>query len=172
MGSDDEYEYEYASDGGGYEYSDNEAGEEGGENSFYEVENAFYEGDELVSEKRLSDALEEFEKVVTVETAREAKGVKIETWRFKALQNLVKIHFALKSFEPMIAAYRLMLGDMALVSRNEVNDAISSILDMLSAETEEASQVRAWGVVLKRGVLRGNVYYQHCVCARVCVCID
>ena len=81
MSDDGEYEYEYASDGGGYEYSDNEeGGEEGGENNFYEVENNFYEGDELVGEQRLSEAMEKFEKVVTIETARAAKGIKIETW--------------------------------------------------------------------------------------------
>ena len=60
--------------------------------------------------------------------------------RFKALQNLVKIHFALKNSDLMIERYRAMLGDMPLVSRNEINDAISSILEMLSAGTEEASQ--------------------------------
>lgn len=137
--SDDEYEYEYASDGG-YDYSGDEAGgEEGGENDEkIEVENAFYEGDDLLGEKRPAEAMERFEKVIVMETARATRGVKIENWRFKALHNLVTIHFELKGYEAMVTRYREMLVDMPLVTRNECTEAINAVLEMLSAAAESS----------------------------------
>jgi len=135
--SDDEYEYEYASDGG-YNYSDDDGGGGGdGEgDEKIEVENAFYEGDDLVGEKRPVEAMERFEKVVEMETARAGRGVKIENWRFKALERLVKLHFELKNFEAMVTRYREMLNDMQLVTRNECTDAINAVLEMLSVAAE------------------------------------
>jgi COP9 signalosome complex subunit 2 len=132
--SEDEYEYEYNSDGG-YDYSDQEeGGGEGGESDEkIEVENAFYEGDDLLGEKRPREAMEKFEKVIAMETARAERGVKIENWRFKALHNLVTIFFDLGNFDAMTARYKDMLQDMPLVTRNECTEAINAVLEMLSA---------------------------------------
>lgn len=68
--SDEEYEYDYDSDGGGYDYGSEGDGEDGGvEDELIEIENAFYEGDDFKTDNP-KKAVELFEKVVTLETAR------------------------------------------------------------------------------------------------------
>jgi len=138
--SEDEYEYEYNSDGG-YDYSDQEEGGAEGEESDekIEVENAFYEGDDLLGEKRPREAMEKFEKVIAMETARAGRGVKIENWRFKALHNLVTIYFDLGNFDAMTSRYKDMLQDMPLVTRNECTEAINAVLERLSAAAASAT---------------------------------
>ena len=94
---------------------DQESGDEEGEDDdLIEIENSYYEGDDYIKEdpKR---AVELFEKVVELETAR---GDEV-TWRFKALQKLVKVHFNLKEYSKMIGRYRDMLVYMSEVTKNE-----------------------------------------------------
>ncbi len=67
--SDEEYEYDYDSDGGGYDYG-SDGGDDGGvEDELIEIENAFYEGDDYKSENPKM-AIELFEKVINMEKAR------------------------------------------------------------------------------------------------------
>lgn len=96
-----------------------------------EIENSFYEGDDYIKEdpKR---AVELFEKVVELETAR---GDEV-TWRFKALQKLVKVHFNLKEYTKMVGRYRDMLVYMSEVTKNECTESINAILDILLAATD------------------------------------
>mmetsp|Transcript_18201 Transcript_18201/g.18258 ORF Transcript_18201/g.18258 Transcript_18201/m.18258 type:complete len:453 (+) Transcript_18201:134-1492(+) len=129
--SDEEYEYDYDSDGGGYDYGSDQEGEEGGiEDELIEIENAFYEGDDYKSENP-KKAIELFEKVVDLETAR---GSEVK-WRFKALQNLVIIHFGLNQHKKSVDRYNDMLLYMSSVTRNECTDAINMILDTIGAST-------------------------------------
>jgi COP9 signalosome complex subunit 2 len=56
--------------------------------------------------------------------------------RFKALQHLVTIHFALGMYQQMTARYRDMLNYIGSVTRNECTDAINAILDTLTVATD------------------------------------
>jgi COP9 signalosome complex subunit 2 len=67
--SDEEYEYDYGSDAG-YDYGSDTAMEEDNvQDEAIEIENAFYEGDDYKTENP-KKAIEMFEKVVAMETAR------------------------------------------------------------------------------------------------------
>eukprot|EP01036_Dinobryon_divergens_P016341 gene16341-22146_t len=129
--SDEEYEYDYDSDGGGYDYG-SDGGEVGGvEDELIEIENAFYEGDDFKSDNPRK-AIELFEKVVELEKKR---GSEVK-WRFKALQNLVIIHYSLGQHQKSIDRYNDLLGYMASVTRNDCTDAINAILDTITASTD------------------------------------
>lgn len=137
--SDEEYEYDYDSEDGGYDYGSDGGGEDTGvEDELIEIENAFYEGDDFKSENP-TKAIELFEKVYTLETAR---GGEVK-WRFKALQNLVTINFSLGHYSKAIERYKTMLTFMSLVTRNECTDAINVILDNIpsSAGVDVLSQM-------------------------------
>ena len=133
MSDDDEcYECDYGSDQEDGDFGSDAGAEGGGVNDeLIEIENAFYEGDDLKDDDP-KKAIELFEKVVDLETKR-GETVK---WRFKALQHLVTIHFALGNYEQMADRYRGMLDFMAAVTRNECTDAINAILDTLTAATD------------------------------------
>lgn len=130
---DEEYEYDYGSDEDFNNYgSDQENTEEGGENDeLIELENSYYEGDDLKNEDP-PKAIEMFEKVVDMETKL---GDQVK-WRFKALQHLVTIYFGQRIYDKMISRYRSMLDYISSVTRNECTDAINAILDTLTTSTD------------------------------------
>lgn len=131
MSDDEEYEYDYGSDAD-YDYGSDQGGEEEGEGNddLIEIENCFYEGEDLKTENPRK-AIEMFEKVVTLETKL---GDQVKR-RFKALQYLVTIYFALAEYTSMIARYRDMLLYISSVTRNECTEAINNILDTIASAT-------------------------------------
>lgn len=112
---------------------DQDDGNEGDEedDELIEIENSFYEGDDIMKENP-QYAVELFEKVVKLETSRGDEVI----WRFKALQKLVKVHFILKEYIKMIQRYRDMLIYMSEVTRNECTESINVILDTLLTATD------------------------------------
>jgi hypothetical protein len=69
--SDEEYDYDYGSDAE-YDYgsdADNNGGNDG-EDELIEIENCFYEGEDLIKENP-EGAVELFNKVIQLETAHE-----------------------------------------------------------------------------------------------------
>lgn len=124
----DDYEYDYGSDDDQCFGSDEE---EDKDDDLIEIENSYYEGDDYIKEdpKR---AVELFEKVVELETSR---GDEV-TWRFKALQQLVKVHFNLQEYSQMIKRYRDMLVYMSSVTRNECTESINMVLDTILTATD------------------------------------
>mmetsp|Transcript_22304 Transcript_22304/g.30547 ORF Transcript_22304/g.30547 Transcript_22304/m.30547 type:complete len:461 (+) Transcript_22304:72-1454(+) len=139
MDEEEEYEYDYGSDQDShYDYgSDQGEAEEGagsgggGIDSLIEIENSFYEGDDLKNDQPQA-AIEMFEKVVLLESKL---GDQVK-WRFKALQNLVVIYFSQKIYDKMIERYRAMLAYISSVTRNECTDAVNAILDTLTTTVE------------------------------------
>jgi len=125
--SDDDYEYDYGSDDG------QESGGSGdeGDDQLIEIENSYYEGEDCMKDNP-REAVKLFERVVELE---ESRGNEV-TWRFKALQKLVKLHFILKDYLKMIQRYRDMLIYMASVTRNECTESINAVLDTLLAATD------------------------------------
>lgn len=137
----EEYEYDYGSDEE-YNYgSDNEEDCEGADqieegtvslkNRLIEIENLFYEGDDLKGEDPLS-AIAMFERVVELEASL---GADVK-WRFKALQYLVVMYYASGLHNKMVSAYRAMLSHISSVTRNESTEAINIILDALVSATD------------------------------------
>lgn len=55
--------------------------------------------------------------------------------RFKALQNLVMLYYALGQHQKSIESYNKMLSYMGSVTRNDCTDAINAILDAIAAST-------------------------------------
>jgi COP9 signalosome complex subunit 2 len=131
--SDEEYEYDYGSDND-YNYGSDDGGNEGGDDEkdeLIEIENAYYEGDDIKNENP-KRAIEKFEYVVKTETAR---GDQVK-WRFKALQSLVVLHYNTGNLDGAISCYGAMLSYLSSVTRNECTDAINAVLDVISSTTD------------------------------------
>ncbi|CAM9145794.1 unnamed protein product, partial [Phaeothamnion confervicola] len=126
-------EYEYGSDGDdGYNYGSDQGGEDAPEDDArVAIENAYYEGDDFRQDQP-KKALELFEKVVQLETEL---GDEVK-WRFKALGQMVALHFRLRNHEAMLRRYREMLAFVGSVTRNECTDAVNGILDTLATSTD------------------------------------
>lgn len=129
--SDDEYEYDYGSDGD-YDYGSDQGNDDqdNGNDELIEIENSYYEGDDLKNDDP-KQAIELFEKVVALESKL---GDQVK-WRFKALQRLVVIYFGQNMYDKMVERYRGMLQYLESVTRNECTEAINAILDAIAAVT-------------------------------------
>ncbi|KAG5187539.1 PCI domain-containing protein [Tribonema minus] len=103
--SDEEYEYEYGSEED-YQYGSG-ADDDDPKDDLIAIENAFYEGDELKTEKPTN-----------------------------ALEQMVILHHRLQQMPQMLERYREMLGYVSRVTRNECTDSINQVLDTVSACTD------------------------------------
>ena len=126
MSDDEEYEYDYGSE---EDYGSDGGMMEEGEDGKIQVENTFYEAEDLRSDSKFSEAIEMFQKCITLE---EELGSEVK-YRFRALQHIVTMCNELGKYEEMVARYRSMLDMMSLVTPNERTDAINIILDSISA---------------------------------------
>lgn len=112
MSDSDEFEYESDDDPyGGAE-------EEDGDEEAIQIENTFYEADDN-KQNFPEQALEQFQRVVTLEAARGSEVV----WRFKALQNIVILCARIGRFDEMASRYRELLSYMDQVTRNDASEA-------------------------------------------------
>jgi len=133
----EEYEYDYGSDEeynyGSDKEDEDEADQEGSslKSKLIEIENLFYEGDDLKNDDPRS-AIGMFEKVVELEASL---GTDVK-WRFKALQHLVVMYYATGLHHQMVSSYRTMLSHISSVTRNESTEAINIILDALVSSTD------------------------------------
>lgn len=124
MSDSDEFEYESDDDQWGGE-------DEDGDEEAIQIENTFYEADDN-KQNYPEQALEQFQKVVTLETA---KGPEV-VWRFKALQNIVILCARVSRFEEMATRYQELLGYMDQVTRNDASEAINTVLDSVSSASD------------------------------------
>jgi COP9 signalosome complex subunit 2 len=123
MSDDEEYEYDYGSDA-----EDEEDEMEGDDNeNLIEIENSFYEAEDLKNENPVQ-AAELFTKVVQLESQNDGE-IK---YRFKSLQYLVTINYKLGKLQDMLMRYKDMLAIMSQVTPNERTEAINAILDVLA----------------------------------------
>lgn len=110
----------------GFEYSDEEYEEED-----VDIENQYYNSKGLLESDDLNDALKGFEQVVTME---QGQG----EWGFKALKQVVKLHFKMGNTKAMLESYREMLTYIkSAVTRNASEKKINSLLDHVSAATSD-----------------------------------
>ena len=131
--SDDE-EYDYGSDDS-VQYSDDGDEEEQQDDAKIEVENAFYEAQDLCDDNKTA-AIELFNKVVALDTEMENKGEQV-LWRFKALKQLVTLYCGQDDYASMLKSYRAMLNDMKFATRNECTEAIDICLDSAALAKDE-----------------------------------
>ena len=141
--SDEEYEYDYGSDAD-YDYGSDQENQEEVADDLVEIENSFFEADDIRTEEQ-SNAIELFEKVVRLE---EARGDAVK-WRFKALQHLVVLYFLTRKSTLMIDKYRHMLLLISSVTRNECTDAINVVLDAISAGTDVDALSQMYEITLE-----------------------
>lgn len=123
----DSDQFEYESDDDPYGGGEEEDGDEEG----IQIENTFYEADD----NKLNfpaQALEQFQKVVALETSRGPEVV----WRFKALQNMVILCARTAKFDEMATRYRELLSYMDQVTRNDASEAINTVLDSVSSASD------------------------------------
>merc|ERR1712232_914915 len=130
MSDSDEFEYESDDDPyGGCE-------EEEGDEEAIQIENTFYEADD--NKKNFPEqALEQFERVVSLETSRGTEVV----WRFKALQNIVILCARISKFDEMANRYRDLLSYMDQVTRNDASEAINTVLESVSSASDLATKL-------------------------------
>ncbi|BDA40631.1 COP9 signalosome complex subunit 2 [Coccomyxa sp. Obi] len=108
----------------GFEYSDEDVQEED-----VDIENQYYNSKGML-EGDPQEALRGFQEVVSME------GDKGE-WGFKALKQIVKLHFKLGNTDKMLEAYREMLSyTKTAVTRNASEKKINSLLDFVSSSTD------------------------------------
>ncbi|CAI5746087.1 unnamed protein product [Peronospora destructor] len=154
MSESEEYEYEYDSD----EQFDSDEQEEvqDGEDSEeamnkrvitrkaqIALENTFYEAEDFRQRGELTQALDYFQRVVTLE--QETTPVEERKWSFQALEHVVKICVSRHQWDEMLRHYEQMLKHLAFVTRNESTESISSILEVVSNATvkkEEKSSAK------------------------------
>lgn len=126
MSDSDEFEYESDDDpyGGG-------DGDEDGDEEAIQIENTFYEAEDN-KQGSPEQALEQFQRVVALETSRGSEVV----WRFKALQNVVILSARIGKFDEMAVRFRDLLGYMDQVTRNDASEAINTVLDSVSSASD------------------------------------
>lgn len=102
--------------------------EEEGSEPDADLENQYYQSKTLKEEDAQS-AIRSFEKVLAME---DTKG----EWGFKALKQIMKLHFRLGNTEAMMMQYRQLLTYIkGAVTRNYSEKSINSILDYISTSS-------------------------------------
>ena len=103
-------------------------------NDDYELENNFFEADDM-KKTNPKEAIERFETIIMME---ESKGSEVK-WKFKCLLNIIQLKCKVMNFSEMRENITQIVKIMHTVSRNDSNEAISLILDGLTAlkETHE-----------------------------------
>ncbi|CAG0890637.1 unnamed protein product [Darwinula stevensoni] len=93
-----------------------------------DLENQYYNSKAL-KEEDPKGALKAFSRVLELEEANGEKG----DWGFKALKQMIKIHFRLGNYEEMMERYKQLLTYIKnAVTRNYSEKSINSILDYIS----------------------------------------
>ncbi|TMW59971.1 hypothetical protein Poli38472_000013 [Pythium oligandrum] len=140
MSDSEEYEYEYDSDdayNSDEQMGEGEEGECEERSAQIELENTFYEAEDFRQRGDLTNALAYFQRVVQLE--KESVEPENAKWSFQSYGHIVKLSVSAKNWEAMLTNYQEMLAFLPYVTRNESTDAISSILDVVSAATGEES---------------------------------
>eukprot|EP01137_Pigoraptor_chileana_P015100 Opistho-2@70619 len=120
MSDDDDFMMDEGEEDYGLEYEDDEGSEPD-----VDLENQYYNSKAL-KDSDAREAIEGFERVLSLETE---KG----EWGFKALKQMVKLHFRTGKFDAMIAKYRQLLTYIkTAVTRNYSEKSINAILDYIS----------------------------------------
>lgn len=110
----------------GFEYSDDDQDSD----LDADIENQYYNSKALLESNETVEALTGFASVVAMETE---KG----EWGFKALKQIVTLHFKLGSHLEMMKSYREMLTYVrSAVTRNYGEKVINSILDVVSVSSD------------------------------------
>ncbi|KAK9824575.1 hypothetical protein WJX72_011432 [[Myrmecia] bisecta] len=131
MASDDDME-DY-----GFEYSEEEV-----EDQDVDIENQYYNSKGMLEGDDPAEALSGFKEVVKMEPD---KG----EWGFKALKQIVKLHYKLGQHDEMLQAYREMLTYVATaVTRNQSEKKINSLLDHVSQSTDVKLLQEFYGTTL------------------------
>jgi len=102
----------------GFTYSDDDDEEDD-----VDIENQYHNSKGL-ADTDMDEALEGLERVLEMETEE-------GEWGFKALKQMVKIHFRQKRYDSMMTRYKEFLGRTSSVTRNFSELSINSILDFI-----------------------------------------
>lgn len=115
------------------DYSEEEEEEEESEDPVVETENVFYTAQDAMEDGDINEAIEGFEEAFQLEQDYlKEKKLEETKWSFKSLKNLVTLYGKAKKGKKCAETYKKMLeykGDD--VNENQLNKAISSVLDTL-----------------------------------------
>lgn len=151
MSDSEEYEYEYDSDEAynsdeqleGSDAEADDSGKSAARNTLIELENTFYEAEDLRQRGDFAQALAFFQKVVALEKPLLEQNPESMKWSFQAYEHIVKICANSTKWDEMLDHYQHMLAFLPFVTRNESTDSISSILDVVSSHTGVGKQENA-----------------------------
>eukprot|EP00890_Picochlorum_soloecismus_P000016 jgi/Picsp_1/1014/NSC_04498-R1_protein len=122
----------------GFEYSDEDYGEED-----VDIENQYYNSKGLVESGESKAALQGFQEVIEME---EERG----EWGFKALKQIVKLHYTLGNQDDMLKSYELMLEYAnGAVTRNAAEKKINSTLDFIGHSTDPMLLQKFYALTLR-----------------------
>ena len=113
----EEFDVEWPSDNDDREINEDEV----------ELQNTFYEAEAVIKQKP-REALERFESVILLSERMEDE-IK---FRFLALQNIVVLSAQLGEYDNMVSKQRLLLKQVNKVAREDLSEAINSVLDAVS----------------------------------------
>lgn len=126
-------------------YSDNEnfdydydSEEDIQNNEDYELENNFFEADDI-KKSNPTEAIERFETIILM---AESKGTEVQ-WKFKCLLNIIQLKCRVQNFQDIKENITQIIKIMNTVSRNDSNDAISNIIESLTQLKETEHDVFA-----------------------------
>lgn len=114
-----------------------------------DLENQYYNSKAL-KEDNPSAALDSFKKVLELE---QEKG----EWGFRALKQMIKIHFKLANYAEMMKRYKELLTYIkSAVVRNYSERSINSILDYIST----SKQVYYLIILVRRNLFNLNILFK------------
>lgn len=140
-----ESEYDYGSDGGDG-YSEGNDGDDGEMDLAVDLENTFYLADDEFSEQQYETALEQFQKVITMEDEHAEELSQLnQRWSFKAIEKIVVILLKTKQFNRVLESYKQLLAMMnqAFVTGNDREKAIENVLARVSEVATNAVAAQA-----------------------------
>lgn len=109
----------------GFEYED-----DSGSEPDVDLENQYYTAKGFKSEGKITEAIANFEKVLSLEQ-------EMGEWGFKALKQMVKITFNSNQFEAMLQYYQKLLKYIkTAVTKNYSEKSINAILDYISTSKQ------------------------------------
>ena len=142
MSSDEEYDYGSDADDG-YDYGSDVEMSSGSEkdgdkkvSGSIEIENAFYEGDDVKATDPVA-AISHFERCANLEETNYPDAYK---YRTKSRLEILRLHAAREDWESVLEAYNVLLNMLHAMTRNEASEIVD---DVLRIATKSSSDPRA-----------------------------
>lgn len=113
-----------------------------------QIENNYYEADDMRVEEP-KEALKKFEQVVKLGQSSSSLPDESLSFVFKALQNIVSLHYHAKQYDAMIESLAKLLEFVPKVTRNDGQSAVNSVLLEVNDCTDFEFTKRVYEIISK-----------------------